>query len=145
MSVDLERAKNSLLAHSYTCVLCRGETEFHSVMRGVAPLLGFLDSGNSFGGFSAADKTVGAGAAHLYVLLKVNSVWAKVISESGKQILEQNGISVSYEQLVPYIINRTGDGKCPIEACVHHISDSQQALLKIRSTLQVLQQKKAGM
>lgn len=145
MSGDLERAKNSLLEHQYTCVLCREETEFHSAMRGVAPLLAFLDSDNSFCGFSAADKTVGAGAAHLYVLLKVNSVWAKVISESGKQILEQNGILVSYEQLVPYIINRTGDGKCPIEACVHDISDSQQALLKIRSTLQVLKQKNAGM
>ena len=132
-------AKENLIKNGYTCVLCRGEENYNSTLRGVKPLIDFLESGRDFCGFFAADKTVGAGAAHLYALLGITELWANVISEEGKRVLEKNGITVFYEKLVPYIINRAGDGVCPIETAVRGISDSNEALLAIKSALKKLQ------
>lgn len=144
MNNDTIAAKNSLLENGYTCVLCRGGTEYHSTLRGVKPLLDFLESGDDFAGFCAADKTVGAGAAHLYVLLGVQSVWANVISEQGRRILQQNNIAVFGEQVVPFIINRAGDGVCPIETAVTGIARSDEALVAIQETLQKLKSSARG-
>lgn len=123
------------MKNGYTCVLCRENEEFHSALRGVRPLIDFLESNTDFNGFSAADKTVGLGAAHLYLLLGVKSVWAKVISQGAKEILEKNGVEVSFEEEVPYIINRRGDGRCPIETAVNGIACPSEALRVIKETL----------
>ncbi len=139
MNKDTILTKNILTENGYTCVLHANGKTYYSTQRGVKPLIEFLESGDDFRGFCAADKTVGAGAAHLYVLLGVTSVWANVMSEEGKKVLEQNHISVFCEQLVPYIINRAGDGVCPIESAVNGIACSTQALTVIKQTLQKLQ------
>lgn len=138
---DLLKAKNILLEKGYTCVLRLGEIEYHSTLRGVKPLIDFLESNRNFNGFCAADRVVGAGAAHLYVLLGAKAVWAQVISEGGKNILQRNNVSVFCENVVPNIINRKGDGTCPIEASVNGITDSKIALATIKLTLQKLTQK----
>ena len=138
MNNNLLKAKDSLVKNGYTCVLANENSEYNSTLRGVKPLIGFLESGVNFSGFSAADKTVGAGAAHLYVLIGVVSVFANVISREGKRILEENGISVYYENLVPYIINRAGNGPCPIETAVKTAASSSEALLVIKETLKNL-------
>lgn len=64
---------------------------------------------------SVADKVVGKGAAALLALGKVSEVWADTISHSALAMLRQGGIQVEYATLVPYIINRRGDGICPVE------------------------------
>lgn len=132
---DLEKAKKELLQNGYTCVLCKENKFFCSDKRGVKPLVEFFESNEDFSDFSAADKTVGAGAAHLYVLLGVKKVWANVISEDGARILKNNNICVTYEKKVPYIINRAGDDRCPIETCVQGISDSKEAFGWIKETM----------
>ena len=135
---NTETAKEILIKNGYTCVLYSCGEEYHSVLRGVKPLMDFLESGKDFTAFSAADKTVGLGAAHLYILLGVKAVWANVVSTPAKALLEQNGISLYYENLVPYIINRQGDGRCPIETAVKDIADSKQAYAVIINTLDSL-------
>lgn len=135
MNNDTAIAKNTLIKNGYTCVLYSNGIEHHSTLRGVKPLIDFLESGKDFNGFCAADKTVGAGAAHLYVLLGVKEIWANIISEDGMNILQQNNISVYCESAVPFIINRTGDGACPIETAVKGIYCSKQALDTIKQTL----------
>jgi hypothetical protein len=135
MRNDTKKARDILVKNGYTCVMCRENEEFHSALRGVKPLIDFLESNTDFNGFSAADKTVGLGAAHLYLLLGVKSVWAKVISQGAKEILEKNGVEVSFEEEVPYIINRRGDGRCPIEAAVNGIACPSEALRVIKETL----------
>ena len=137
-----EKAQRALTENGYTCVLISEGEIYHSSERGVKPLLDFLESGEDFKGFFAADKTVGLGAAHLYILLGVCEVWAGVISEDAKALLEKNGISVFYENEVAFIINRKGDGRCPIETAVLGTNDSKDALAKIKQTLKSLNDKK---
>ena len=131
----LTSAKNKLTEGGYTCVILSEGREYSSRDRGVKPLITLLESGESFAGAFAADKTVGAGAAHLYVLIGVGALWANVISVSAKQILEANGIDVYYRECVPYIINRQGDGICPIEYAVRDAKDSREAYRSILDAL----------
>ena len=138
---DLEKAKNILINNNNTCVLVLGDAVYSSSERGVKPLLDFLDSKTNFKGFSAADKTIGAGAAHLYLLLGVEAVFGKVISQSALDILKGANIKTEYENLVPYIINRRGDGMCPIEKAVKDIKNSDEALNAINATLEDLKVK----
>lgn len=64
---------------------------------------------------SLADKVVGKGAAAIMVTGGVKSVFAEVISEPALALLEQAGVNVSYVNVVPFIINRNGNGRCPVE------------------------------
>lgn len=138
MNKDILTAKKILAENDFTCVLYSNGTEYHSTLRGVKPLIDFLESGRDFKGFCAADKVVGAGAAHLYVLLHVKAVWARLMSKDAVNILQTNGIDAFYDEVVPYIINRSGDGACPIEMAVKGIADSKQALTIIKQTLEKL-------
>ncbi len=138
MNNNLQKAKQIMLDGNYTCVLYDGTNKHYSNLKGVRPLIDFLNSKIDFNGYYAADKVVGAGAAHLYVLLGVKSVWANVISSAAKEVLQNNNISVFFEMQVPYIINRTGDGMCPIEDCVKGIINSDAALVAIQKRLKEL-------
>ena len=138
MNTNLEKAKEMLILGDYTCVLFNGVQNHRSNQKGVRPLIEFLESNIDFSDYCAADKVVGAGAAHLYILLKVKSVWANVISAAAKEILKRNNIPVFFERQVPYIINRAGDGICPIEECVTDITDSNAALEAIQKRLKEL-------
>ena len=136
MSKTIEAARKKMLDGGYTCVVISDSEEYVSYDRGVKPLLSLLRTERSYQGAVAADKCVGAGAAHLYVLLGVRAVWANVISMPAVEVLQQNGINVFYEQCVPHIINRKGDGICPFEETVMQIQDPTTAFTAILQKMQ---------
>ncbi len=133
---DLSHAIRTLHAENDTCVLCKDGIIYTSTARGVKPLVEWYESDMSFRDFSAADKVVGRGAAFLYVLLGIRSLYAGVISCSAYGLLLQNGIETTYTTLVPNIINRAGDGICPFEEAVLYITDPDSAYQAIRKKMQ---------
>ena len=135
MTQDLEKAKHLLERDGYTCVLCRGDRVHTSRQRGVQPLLELVHGNRNLTGFSAADKVVGKATAMLYRLLQVQEVYAAVISDAALQTLEDGNIRAFYGTRVPHIINRTGDGCCPMESATAHIRDPREALEAIEHTL----------
>lgn len=74
-----------------------------------------------------ADKVVGKAAALMFVLGGVKRVYASVISQSALNVLNTHGVETVYEKLVPYIINRAGNGPCPMEYAVRDTEDPQTA------------------
>lgn len=136
---DLERAK-TLLAQN-TCVLCKDETLHTSQKTGIAPMLDWLAEGMELTGFSVADKIVGKAAALLFVLAGVNEVYGEVMSEGGLAVLQTHGIPCAYGKLTPYIINRKGDGICPMEQTVQAIDDPELAYEALCETRKILQKK----
>lgn len=138
MTVLINDLKARLNEGGFTCVLHVNGREYTSFERGVKPLLSFLDSEVSFSGALAADKTVGAGAAYLYVLLGVRALWANVISEAAVAVLAKNGIEVFYSECVPHIINRQGTDVCPIEKAVASAENPIHAHTLILQALQKL-------
>ena len=135
---DLDKAKALLLAGSYTCVFCKGDRQQVFTQRGVRPLFSAVMSQKDFSGWSVADKVVGSGAAFLYRLLKVRTVYAPIMSAQAKEILAYGGILPVCDRLVPAIINRRGDGICPIESATAHCQTPEQALLAIEAALETL-------
>ena len=131
----LESAKSRLREEGLTCVLCKGEQTYTSTQRGVKPLVTWLESNLDFHGCSAADKVVGRATAFLYVLLGARALYAHVISRPALEVLRNAGIYVEYEQAVPHIINRKGDGICPFEAAVLDMEEPSLAYEAIRNKM----------
>ena len=139
---DQARAIALLKSSHHTCVLCRGEETWTSDRTGIAPMLGFLEDGLDLSGASAADRIVGKAAAMLFVLAGVTSLYAEVLSERALPVLERYGVAVSWGTLTPAIINRRGDGPCPMEAAVDTVDDPRAALDAVRATVARLRQQK---
>ena len=134
----MEQAKALLEQEGYTCVLRCGDQTLTSRLRGVAPLLGWLDTGAVAPGFIAADKVVGRATAYLYCLLGAKEVYAAIVSDGALAVLEEAGIRVEFGERVPYVRNRAGDGMCPMEAATADSHTPEQALAAIRQKLQQL-------
>ena len=135
---DLQTCRRILEEGGYTCVLCKGTALHTSTKRGVAPLMELWESKTAVAGWSAADKVVGKATALLYRLLGVRAVYAHIISESALEVLQAGGIEVAYETLVPYIVNRTGDGRCPMETATANLTDPALAPAAIQAKLEEL-------
>lgn len=129
---NLLYAKQKLVNNGYTCVLYNGENIIASTKRGVAPLIELLETGDDFEGFVAADKVVGRATAFLYVLLKINSVYANVISKGAINVFEKYCVSYSYGELVDNIKNREGTGCCPMEEVTKGIEDAEEAFVAVK-------------
>lgn len=136
MMSDMQKAKEQLVTSDCTCVLRCGERVVSSTQRGVKPLVGWIEGKYDLNGFSAADKVVGKATAFLYVLLGIRAVYAHVISEAARRVLEQHGIPVEYGACVAHIINRQGNGICPFEAAVWDIDDATAAYAAVCRKMQ---------
>lgn len=134
--IDLIKAKEILNTSDHTCVLCKDEDVYTTNLRGVKPLVQWVESGIDFNNYSAADKVVGKATAFLYVLLGVKSVYAKVISKSALQVLKEHNITTECTTLTENIINRQGNGICPFESAVLDIHDPQLAYKAIIDKLE---------
>ena len=135
---NLEKAKETLKSGGYTCVLCKGEQVYTADKRGVAPMLEFIDSGTDLRGFSAADKVIGKAAAMLFVHTGVAEVYADVMSKAAADYLSVKGVTFTYGELADKIINRKGDGICPMEQVTADINDTNEAIIAIKKRLEEL-------
>ena len=75
-----------------------------------------------------ADKVVGKGAAALMILGGVDEVYADVISIPAIRLLQHSDVKVGYGVKVPNIINRRGDGICPVESLCSDIESAKECL-----------------
>ncbi len=139
---DIERAKQLLYSGGYTCVLCRGDAVYTSTERGVAPMLEWLDNGAELHGFSAADKVIGKAAAMLFVLAGVSEIYSDIMSASAAEFLKNSGLRYSYDTLTQHIINRKGDGICPMEQLTADMNSAEEAFVAIKKKLTELRKGK---
>ncbi len=127
-SADLCRAKR-LLDEGYTCAIVRGETEFLSRERGILPLLRAAEQ--DLAGCSAADTIVGRAAAFLYLYLGARSVYASVMSEPARELLLAHGVACGCGRLAERIVNRAGDGPCPMDRAVAEAQTPAEAYARL--------------
>lgn len=113
----------------YSCIIIRSgvRSVFHK--RGVADLHRlYHESPEMLEGVDVLDKVVGKGAAALMVAGKIARLQTPVISEPALRLLLDAGIEVEYGEKVPYIINRRGDGMCPLEQRCKDTDDISQLI-----------------
>ena len=100
--------------------------------RGVSDLYRLLREEPEFlDGASIADKVVGKAAAALMVLGGVKELHTGVISEHALELFRRHDIRVSYDCVVPYIINRTRTGWCPMETRCKDCYSAEECLTEI--------------
>lgn len=113
---DKQAAIGLLHDGGHSCVICTGSRMHTFGEPGVKDLMRLLhEEPGLLGGAFIADKVVGKGAAALMVLGGIAEVYADVVSTPARRLLEQYGIAVSFGVETRNIINRTGDGLCPVE------------------------------
>ena len=84
--------------------------------RGVKDLLALVtEQPQQLQGALVADKAVGKAAAACMAVGGVSQGYTDVMSEPALALLQRHGIVAWYGQLVDHIINRAGDGWCPME------------------------------
>lgn len=110
-----ENLMEILHSGGYSLVVWNGGTHTF-IGRGVADLYEFYTQQRALlHSALIADKVIGKGAASLMALGGVKEVATDVISASALSLLKEAGIPVSFRNVVPNIINRKGDGICPVE------------------------------
>lgn len=129
----------SRLEDGYTCVITRdGRTLYVSRESGIRPLLEIIRQGTDVSGGDAADRIVGKAAALLYARMGVARVKAVVMSRSGLSVLESRGIPAQYQTLTDAIVNRRGDGPCPMEQAVADLDDPDRAYAALEARVREL-------
>lgn len=104
-----------------------------SRQRGIKFLLESVDQ-EKRGGW-IADKVVGKAAAFLMIALEVQEVFAQVISKPAADVFQEYHIPFSYQTMTDYIVNRAGDGMCPMEQKVWDAKTPAQALALLRESV----------
>lgn len=134
---NLKEAKGLLNDIKYSFVLMKeGQENIYSTDIGLKPIMVILRKdrlGLELG--VVADKVIGKAAALMLVLSKASAVHAVVMSQAAKVILDENGITYTYDNLVPYIENRSQTGPCPLEECVESINEPELAYAAIEDTI----------
>lgn len=139
--MELEKAKKLLEGGKYTCVLCCGDEVYTSTLRGVAPLLAWLDSGELPRGFSAADKAVGKAPACIYALLGAKAVYANIMTTAAIEIFDRCGIKHECALEVPVIRNRANTDFCPVELAVKECTELWNVVEAARKCLSEMNKK----
>ena len=136
MNADLELAKTILREQGKVLALVKGGRVLGTGERqGVADLMSLASQlGTQAQGAALADSVVGKAAAMIARSMGISALYAQLASETARLALGQD-ISLEYEQLVPLILNRKGDGPCPLEKLVMTIDDPRQAVAALQSFL----------
>lgn len=135
----MEELKHYLHSHDDVLGVARAAdgrlSEFHR--KGVIDLYDLVTNEPSFlAGGLLADRIVGRGAALLAVKGGVAQIHADLISEHALEVLKAANVVVTYDHIVPHIINWTGDGMCLVESLTLHIDDPEEAYLRIGEFLE---------
>lgn len=97
--------------------------------RGISDLYNILNDDPGFlRGAEIADKVVGKGAAALMIIGGVDSLYADIISAPALELLCQSNTKVDFGKQVDNIINRKGDGICPVETLCLPCKTAQECL-----------------
>ncbi|MCC8175119.1 MAG: DUF1893 domain-containing protein [Bacteroidales bacterium] len=96
--------------------------EHHLSERGVAPLYQACMNG-WLKGAKVVDKVSGLGAAVVMARGGVTRYYTRVVSRKAMAYLEARGIPGEALEVVDGIINRRGDGPCPLEARLSRVAE----------------------
>ncbi len=124
----MEKGKRT---EGHSCIVVNGDKTYIGDKPGIADLFILLKNNPCMlDGADVIDKVIGKGAAALLILGKVKSVSTPLISLPALKMIEENGITVEYDEIVPVILNRAKNDCCPLEhRCIN--TDKPEELLPI--------------
>lgn len=137
-------AINLITEGTASCVVIKENTIVKTQCdRGIGPVIRLYESGLLQDAF-VVDKIIGKAAAMVMTLGGVKGCYGVTMSASAVRWLKEHHISVQYETCVDAIINRAGDGICPMEQTVKDIEDAEAALVALKGKIAELRGAERG-
>jgi hypothetical protein len=132
--IDLLQEENA------SCIIIHNDAIiFKSTKKGVAPMLNFYNLHNtSYSNLIVVDKIMGRGAVLLAKMIGAEKIITPLISKTALELAKFYQMGITFDRIVPYIINRNQNGQCPIEKSVLDITDVDEGYLRITNTLKKL-------
>lgn len=122
----METLKAQLIREQLTCIVRVHDQLYPSQEAGIRPLLHFIEQG-VLQDAVLCDKVVGKAAVMLMIYGGVTHIHALTISSHALAFAANYPVAITYDKVVPYIINRKKDGMCPMEHAVLDCEDLQEA------------------
>ncbi|MGL5512876.1 MAG: DUF1893 domain-containing protein [Sporomusa sp.] len=106
---------------------------YYSEKRGMTPLLELLDNGPSLlEGAIIGDRIMGRAVAMMCIHAKVKAVYAMSISDEAMDLLEEHGILATWQETVPYIVERDMISKYKLDVYIKDEADPAVATQMIK-------------
>ena len=135
MEQAIQQAKKMIEEGVAACVAIRhGRIIGAAAGRGVGPVLQLYEQGQLTGSF-LVDKVIGKAAAMVMTRGGFAGCHGIIVSKAALQWLQQNHVAVTYDHLTDYIVNRTGDGMCPMEQTVLNLQEDTQVISVLQQKL----------
>ena len=117
-----------------------GEILFTSVKKGIQPFFDALEQRKKeeYIGCSIADRVIGKAALMLAAYIGAKEVYTPLASQHALDAALKLDLDLETDKVVPFIINRTQDGMCPMEKTVLDIFDPKKAYEALENKLQKL-------
>jgi hypothetical protein len=114
---DIDLARSLLQEEKWNLVIVkRGQVLFSSRERGIAPFFQAVQSlGKTLRSAAIADRIVGLAIAMLCLHARIASVYGNIASQGAVDMLNDQGVAVNAEHIVPHISNYDGTDLCPFE------------------------------
>lgn len=123
-SMNIETAIRIMEEGHHTCVILQEDAVLLcSDLRGILPLVEFIRLYPFSRGCIAADRVVGKAAALLCVKAGFSHIHGMIMSEEASAVLDRHHISHTFGKKVQGILNRSGDGPCPMETLSRNVED----------------------
>lgn len=129
--MNINDLKDILFKENHTLVIYKNNASvITSNDRGVNSLIKLIEEDKSqLSGSLIADKVIGKAAALLMIYAGVKEIYAPIISKPALQTLLKHNVKIYYDKEVERIINRKGDGLCPMETLCLDIEKPDEAYL----------------
>ena len=102
--------------------------------KGIIPLFKHLDGGD-FRDCDVYDKVTGKASSLILAYGGARTLYTGVLSKEAIPVLEKYNIKYQADKTVDYIINRTGDDKCPLEKLVTDIFEPEEGYKKLGTAI----------
>ncbi len=135
---DIQIAKSFLGKNGIVFVIVKdGGVLFSSSKKGIQPFFDALaqHDRDEFINCSIADRVIGKAALMLAAYLGAKHIYTPLASQHAVEAALNLSLDLIPDNVVPYIINRTKDGMCPMETAVLNISDPKKAFNVLKNKL----------
>lgn len=134
----IKSAKNLILDGKATCVVVKNQQIITIESgAGIKPIITMHENGQ-LAGAMVVDKIIGKATAMILVLGGATACYGLTMSQVAVEFLKSHGVKVKYDLLVKNIINRKGDGICPMEETVANVDSPEEALTALKNKLEEL-------
>ncbi len=139
-----EIARKMLLEEKSSCIIVRNnEIVSDKTGHGVAPLMEvYQNEPDLLKDALVFDKIIGKAAASIVILGGASYAYGGIMSDAAYDYLIELGCKAEYGERIPVIINRAGNGMCPLEQSVMQLNDPGEAYATLLKTISELRKPK---